>query len=481
MTYRGVSRRMATQWALGSIALLTRPLRANPFNPYLRLMHGPMLGAMGPNSASIWARASAEVPVAIEYGRDPALQESRQSGTVTASAAGDFVVRIDLTGLDPDTEYFYRPLLQGQKDRYLGGQAPFRFRTAPARGRRGRFRIAFGSCARIQTYPTQPIWDAVADWAPDLFLWLGDNVYHDTIEPQIMAEMYRWQRKLPNLERLQRHVPQLAIWDDHDFALNNSDRRNPVKAQALEQFKRYWANPGYGLPDQPGVFFEFSHGDTDFFMLDGRWSRDPNDKVDGPDKTMLGAAQLSWLRQRLAASRATFKFLVSGGGWTTAKGPTGDGWSAFLHERDALFEFIRSERIAGVVLLSGDTHVGEMNAVPWSERGGYDFFELVSSPLAQDTRTTWLDRRPELRMREVYVGSQNFGSVEIDTTLEDPTVSLNLIDTTGNRVWSPLVLRASELRNGVKSWESKIDPLSRERLESQRGGKDYYAPNPSRD
>ncbi|MCH2153683.1 MAG: hypothetical protein MK089_10120, partial [Phycisphaerales bacterium] len=39
-------------------------------------------------------------------------------------------------------------------------------------------RVAFGSCANHEI--PQPIWEAVASWAPDVFVFLGDNVYGDT-------------------------------------------------------------------------------------------------------------------------------------------------------------------------------------------------------------------------------------------------------------------------------------------------------------
>ncbi len=38
-------------------------------------------------------------------------------------------------------------------------------------------RIAFGSCADEEK--PQPIWDAVMAYRPELFLFLGDNVYGD--------------------------------------------------------------------------------------------------------------------------------------------------------------------------------------------------------------------------------------------------------------------------------------------------------------
>ncbi|QYU68965.1 alkaline phosphatase D family protein [Leptolyngbya sp. 15MV] len=469
-------RRMLGLVAAGGALFQAAWTRAQSVTGYYRLMQGPMIGAVGPDRVSFHLRASAPVPVAIEYGLHPELVDARLSPAVQTSVEGDYTAHLTLTDLSPDTTYYYRPILAGVRDRYLDERPPFRFRTAPMPGSKGRLRIAFGSCARIQAHPVQPIWDAVVQWQPDLFLWLGDNVYHDTLEPRIMDEMYRWQRGVPNLQPLLRGVPNLAIWDDHDYALNDQDRTNPAKDAALASFRKHWANPAGGLPDVTGVFFEFTYGAVDFFMLDGRWHRDPADQADGPGKTMLGAGQLQWRKRRLMASKATFKLIACGSGWSSAKGPSGDAWSAYLHERDALFDFIRDEGITGVVLLSGDTHVGELNAIARSEQRGYDLYELVSSPLAQDTRTNWLERRPEMRIREVYVGDCNFGAIEIDTTLPDPEIRLNLIDTRGNRVWKPVVLKASELANGRSTWRDRIDHDSLRRLEASRAGRDYYSP-----
>ncbi len=462
--------------AAGGALIQAAWARAQSITGYYRLMQGPMVGAVGPDTVTLWMRASAPVPLSIEYGTDPNLAGAVRSAPVEATVDGDYTALVTLSDLDPETTYYYRPLLAGEPDRYLQDQPPFAVRTAPRSGTRGKLRLAFGSCARIQAHRVQPIWDAVIAWRPDVFLWLGDNVYHDTLEPRIMDEMYRWQRSVPNLQPLLHSVPNLAIWDDHDYALNDQDRTNPAKDAALASFRKHWANPAGGLADVTGVFYDFSHGAVDLFMLDGRWHRDPAQHPDGPGKTMLGAGQLAWLKTRLRESRAAFKLVACGSGWSSAKGPQGDAWSAYLHERDSLFDFIRDEEIKGVVLLSGDTHVGECNAIPRSDQGGYDLYELVSSPLAQDTRTNWLDRRPEMRIREVYVGDCNFGAIEIDTTLPDPEMRLNLIDTRGNRVWEPLVIRASDLVNARATWQEKIDPVSRERLDRARAGFGYYGP-----
>jgi alkaline phosphatase D len=179
--------------------------------------------------------------------------------------------------------------------------------------------------------------------------------------------------------------------------------------------------------------------------------------ADGPGKTMLGAAQLQWLKDGLRASRAPFKVLVSGSGWSTGDGPQGDTWAAFLHERNELFDWIRDARIEGVVLISGDTHAGELNGIPWSQRGGYDLYDLVSSPLAQLPTATWMDLRPEHRVRPVYARGVNFGVLDFEWTPE-PTVTFTLRDVRGDTVWTPLRLAASDLVNGRATLPAKTDP-----------------------
>jgi alkaline phosphatase D len=226
------------------------------------------------------------------------------------------------------------------------------------------------------------------------------------------------------------------------------------------------------------VFFSYEYGGVDFFFLDVRYHRDPNAEEDNDHKTMLGTEQKSWLKTELAQSNAPFKILVSGSGWSEAKGPGDDSWSAFMHERNELFDFIRDEKISGVVLVSGDTHVAELNAIPWSEHGGYDLYDLTSSPLAQDASASWLERRPERRIRQVYFGSVNFGMLTFDMTADDPVLEYNVVNYVGDEVWEPLRIRASELTNGVSTWKAKMDTLSRERYESARAGGEYYQPLP---
>ena len=418
---------------------------------YPRLMQGPMIGASGAAHFTVWARASGALPVQVEYSPDRAFGNPKTTAVVRALPDNDFIVVIRVEGLQPDTPYYYRVLVDGIVDRYQ--PTPYMTKTAPKGP--ADFRVAFGSCARFVWDRHQPVFDGVVSQSPDLFFWLGDNVYADTEAPEMIADELRRQRIVERMQPLIRSVPQLAIWDDHDFGYNNSDGSSPGKLQALAVFKRYWANPAFGLPGTPGVFFEHSHGGVDFFFLDGRYYRTPNSAPDGSTKAFLGAAQTEWLKQRLLASRAPFKVLVCGSGWSAADGPQGDTWAAFLTERNALFDFIRDRGIGGVVLLSGDSHVGELNCIPRSESGGYDLYDMVSSPLANAMSETWATQKPEARLRKVYVKGANFGLLEFRMKPE-PTLLFTLRDQTGASVWKPLELTARELRNGVSSWRQNV-------------------------
>ncbi|MEZ5531289.1 MAG: alkaline phosphatase D family protein [Steroidobacteraceae bacterium] len=447
MTSTG-SRRRFLGGAAGALGAALAPWRAWPGTfGYPRLQQGPMIGDTGPTHLSIWGRANGPYQVAFEYSKDRAFTAPLRSAPVAATAAGDFTAVVRIDGLEPGTVYWYRPLVDGVVDRYQS--VPFATRTAPAGA--ADFRVAFGSCARFARDPVQRIFDTVVRESPDLFLWLGDNVYADSEAPEAIADEYRRQRMVHSLLPLNRTTSQLAIWDDHDFGYNNSDGTSPFKDASLATFRNYWANPSYGLPDAPGVFFRKSFGGVDFFMLDGRYYRAPNGDPDGPRKSFLGAAQNAWLRAELAASRAPFKILACGSGWSMADGVDGDTWAAFRTERDALFDFLRDRRIEGVVLISGDSHVGELNCIPWSARGGYDLYDLVSSPLAQSPSSSWVTQSPEIRMRQVYAGGANVGLLHF-TPVPDPTLTFTLYDEWGLTPWAPLRLTPADLRNGVESW-----------------------------
>lgn len=407
---------------------------------YPRILQGPMVGDTSADSTVLWMRASDAHRIEVEYSTDPALKSAVRSVAVEASTADDYIVRVPLQGLSPATSYSYRVLLDGKPDRYA--RTARVFRTLPSGP--APLRLAFGSCARRILDGRQPIFEAIAAAQPDGFFWVGDHVYIDSYAPMAFEHEYQLQRSMPSAQAMLSAVPQWAIWDDHDYGLNNGDRTSPVRELALNTFKKYWANPAYGLPEAPGVFFRKRIAHVECFFLDGRSHRDPSDQADGANKTQLGVVQKAWLKQSLRESDAVFKLLIAGGGWATnGGGKFEESWGAYRAERDELFDFIRDERVGGVVLLSGDVHRGELNRVPRQAQGGYDLTELVSSPLAQPTRSASDNLQAEARVRSPYDGGSNFGLLQFDG---ESSLTLNLHDVQGRPVWEPLRLDARELQ-----------------------------------
>ncbi len=437
---------------------------------YPRALQGPMVGAPTPNSVRVWVRTSGTFDVVLEVATRRDFADVRASAPMQSNAGNDFCVAPVVEGLDPNTNYFYRFKFEGVLDRYQ--PLPGKARTAPRS--RSAFRAAFGSCARLQIDTDQRIFSVAEALEPDLMFFLGDNIYADSIEPSAIADLYRRQREIERVKPFIKNTPCLAIWDDHDFAINDSDRTNPIREQAFAHFKNYWANPSYGTPSTPGIFFKYAYGGVDFFFLDGRYNRDPADAPDIPGKTMLGAEQKAWLKDELRASRAPFKVLVSGGGFSKAE-RGGDSWAVYTHERDELFDFIRDNRIEGVFGISGDSHMGELNCVPRSEQGAYDFYDMCSSPLANYPDSDFVDQMPEVRIRGVYTRSCNIGLMSFSFD-NGPRMSYTLHNTIGAPAWDPLILRPADLRNGASTWRTKIAPTELVRLERYRAGGSYYDP-----
>jgi alkaline phosphatase D len=227
------------------------------------------------------------------------------------------------------------------------------------------------------------------------------------------------------------------------------------------------------------VYFKQHYGGVDFFMLDGRYHRSPTSAPDDANKTMLGSAQKAWLKRELRASRTPFKVLAIGSSWSAAEErEDGDSWGVFLTERNELFDFIRDENVSGVVCISGDTHMGELNCIPRSAVGGYDLYDLCSSPLAQIPAVKNLRQVPEVRVRDAWTRSVNVGLMRFAMRGATPTLTYTLHDVLGKSIWDPLVLTPDDLRNGVRTWDKKSDPVELERLARHKRGGGYYGFDP---
>jgi alkaline phosphatase D len=359
-----------------------------------------------------------------------------KSNPVKTTKNADFTALLDVEGLEPFQEYYYDVLLDG-KSVFKNGFP--KFRTFPAKGKKAKFDVAFGGGARYIS-EKERIWDTIASFEPAAFLFLGDNVYIDLPNSRTKQRVHYYRRQLrPEFRRMSASAAIYAIWDDHDFGKNDTaggpDTFKPDwKLPVWRVFKENWNNPYYGGgKTQPGCWFDFSIGDVDFFMTDGRYYRSFK------NKTMLGPVQKKWLLDKLAASKATFKVIASGTLWTeTADKGGADSWWGVKEEREEILSLIDRKNIGGVILISADRHRTDVYRI--QRPNGYDLYEFETSKLTNEhTHGT----KKEAMFS--YNKGNFFGMMTFDLAKRDPEMTFRCITIDGQSVYD-LTLRRSQLQ-----------------------------------
>jgi len=388
------------------------PRNAIHAGTYLEL--GPLLGHVSSSYATVWAKASGAGLLSVVVGKEDDLSDRVGFRAPKLDAATFFSAQILVTDLQPATHYYYAMLIDGE----LVTPRPYpSFTTAPREGASGHQRIAFVSCVGYNGFDSAAtLADADTRTNFDVLLMLGDNHYGNTTDPAKHFEMFGVQRSLPGYAEISRRVPQYAIWDNHDYSPEPCDKTQKNKAESLRAFKMLWPNPSFGEPDNPGVYFKFTRGDTDFFMLDDRYNRDPNNAPEDGHKSQLGEKQLVWLKRELLASKSKIKMLAIGGEWETHG--LAASWASFLRERNDLFQFIEDNHVAGVLLISGDRHFTAAYQVAGK------FIEVTSGPLGSKNSTT----KPTPEMFFYGCNSGKFYCIyDIDTaSATEPQVTLEV-------------------------------------------------------
>jgi alkaline phosphatase D len=346
-------------------------------------------------------------------------------------------------------------------------------------------RIAVGSCAD-QNKPC-PIWGRIADQKPDLLVLLGDNIYADLedgkltppAKPDKIAACYKELAAVPAFKALRESTRILATWDDHDYGHNDAGVEYEFKDESQKLFLDFFGVPA----DSPrrarkGVYHAETFGPegkrVQVIMLDGRYHRSQLTK--GPpatfpgytgriapylpntaaDATLLGDEQWKWLEEQLRQP-ADVRVIASGIQVISEDHPF-EKWANLPAERDRLYKLIRDTRANGVVIVSGDRHLGELSLDPDSV--GYPLYDLTTSGLNQGAKR-W---RPAERNRHRVAGmpfGDNFGVIAIDWEAADPAVSLQLRDDAGEvvvRQAVPVKLLRGEAKETPKLPDGVIGP-----------------------
>jgi len=290
-------------------------------------------------------------------------------------------------------------------------------------------RIAFGSCL-VQGAPA-PILDAVVEARPDVFVWMGDNVYADTTDMEKMAADYARQAARPAYRQLCERTAITGTWDDHDYGANDAGKEYSMRAEAQTLLLDFLRVP----PDDPrrhreGVYGSETYGEGDHevkvILLDTRYFRD----APGPQGDILGEAQWAWLEEELVGSTATVNIVVSSI-QVIANGHRFEKWANFPAAQRRLYALLARPKVPPVVLLSGDRHHGEISSLH-SETLGYELVDVTSSSLNRSTSGNVGEFNPH-RRSPVY-GRNNFGLLTIDWSRERPVLTALICSEQGSPV-----------------------------------------------
>jgi alkaline phosphatase D len=415
---RNISRRgfIATSGAaLGALPLI-RSIDAlsQVTNPVFR--HGVASGDPLSDRVILWTRVTPKTATNTEtvkwvLARDPKLTQIVKLGEFQTTVARDYTVKIDVTGLEPATAYYYRFESLGERS------AIGRTRTLPIRGV-SRIRLGVVSCSN---YPFG-FFNAYACLANradlDAILHLGDYLYEyangeygdgtrlgrvapdkEMVTLQEYRERHGQYKADPDSQEVHRQHPFIVTWDDHEFA-NNTWMRGAQnhdagegdwlarRAAAVQAYFEWMPIREDAQTLQSRIYRTFRFGEmATLYMLDtrliGRDEEAPRDDVaslERANRQLLGAEQEGWLAEQFVTSvRNQSRWNVFGQqvifapqtpAGTRAVNP--DVWDGYRAARHRVFDMMERAKVDNLAVLTGDIHSSWAYDLPRDPFAGYD-------------------------------------------------------------------------------------------------------------
>jgi alkaline phosphatase D len=282
------------------------------------------------------------------------------------------------------------------------------------------FRIAFGSCSK-ESSPNQ-MWSEINALKPNVWIWIGDNIYGDTHDMQVLRKKYDQQKSHPGYQQLSKQSVIMGTWDDHDYGMNDGGKNYSRKQESKIEFLRF-----LDIPDQAdvrthqGVYQSYTlnagNKKIKFILLDTRSFRDTLYHGSGkggpydinPDGDILGEAQWNWLESELKNSDAqvhiiasSIQFIPDGHHW--------EKWGNFPKSKQRMISLLSRLRPSHTVIISGDRHIAELSKISIS---GWNapLYDFTSSGLTH----SWDRAVPEPNKDRVgeMIYERNFGVIDI--------------------------------------------------------------------
>lgn len=419
---------------------------------FAQVKSGPMLGYSEMKEVLVWVQTEKSAKVVLKY-YEKGQNQIFSTEPITTEKISAFSAKLIADQVSMGKKYTYEIWVDNKK---VAFDYPLEFQTQTLwqyRSDPPNFSFVFGSCNYINEAETDrpgrpyggadEIYQAMYDKKPDFMIWGGDNFYYREPDWNTRTGMMHRNdhtRGQKSVQALLANTHHYAIWDDHDYGPNDADRSFANKHTSLELFKMYWGNPNYIFPNE-GITGQFQWSDVEFFLMDDRWNKAPNDLVD-PAKDYFGQKQLNWLSDAMTTSKAPFKIVVNGG-QIINPAKIFENMANYEKERNQLLTEIQKRKIQGVVFLSGDRHVS--NLWKLDRPGTYPLYDLTVSPFtAGGAKANILDKNAQL-VEGTTIEDRAFSILSVSGPMNDRTLTITLYSSTGKEFWKKEI-KAKELK-----------------------------------
>ncbi len=372
--------------------------------------HGVASGDPLTDRVIIWTRITVDNPGSVDvnwrFATDTLFNNIVSSGTVTTDDTKDYTVKVDVTGLQPDTWYYYEFNNSGRNS-LIG-----RTKTTPA-GDVDSLRFAVVSCADYENGYYNAYKDIAQRNDIDAVIHLGDYIYeygagggvggrdHEPANEIITLEDYRTRYSQYNLDADLRYArqqyPFITVWDDHEIANNTwhtgAENHTPGtegawidRAVAAHKAHEEWIPKRLTDPGNlDKIFRTIRYGDLlNLYMLDTRYyAREEQGSGTDATRKLVGPEQMNWLTNQMDTTTVLWNII----GQQVMVAPlvvfgitvNNDQWDGYPADRDTLYQRIQDLGVGNVVALTGDIHSSWANDLPLSNYDNSDVNAIVGS------------------------------------------------------------------------------------------------------
>lgn len=219
-------------------------------------------------------------------------------------------------------------------------------------------KIYAGSCNDQEK--DQSFWNTISAGKPDVWLWIGDNIYADNANYEQRKKAYDFVKAQPGYQQLMSTSEIFGTWDDHDYGNNNAGSEYSGKDESKKAHLKFFEiSEDHEVWQRPGIYRKHSvkkNGvEVDIILLDTRYFKQSR----GDNQTMLGHDQWLWLEEIMKDGKETYTIIVSGVQMLTDD-TSKESWERITNDKNRLIELVSSSK-RSTLLLSGDKHYAELS------------------------------------------------------------------------------------------------------------------------